>query len=168
MKSKSYIIDRALHWSAALLLLFMLMNLSTQLHNVNWDIKGQLEHRQAAVQTHAVIGLILLALTFTRIIFVKFTGTALPRVVPKSPRHALFIKFTHFSMYLCIGLLALTGMVMINNYEIPLHVWGIELSPSPATFFETFPQFHDVHMLLKQAIWWLIGIHFVGILYAKK
>jgi cytochrome b561 len=62
MKSKSYIIDRALHWISALLLLFMLMNLSTQLHNVDWDIKGQLEHRQDAVEAHPIIGMILLFL----------------------------------------------------------------------------------------------------------
>ncbi len=55
MKSTSYIVDRVLHWLSAFLLLFMLMNLSTQLHNVNWEIKGQLEHRQDAVEMHAVL-----------------------------------------------------------------------------------------------------------------
>ncbi|MCW8093309.1 cytochrome b/b6 domain-containing protein [Alteromonas sp. ASW11-130] len=168
MKSKTYIIDRALHWAAALLLLFMLMNLSTQLHNVDWDIKGQVEHRQDAVEWHAIIGIILLLLTVVRIIFPKLSKNVIPRVKPKSRNHAFFIKTTHIAMYICIGLLVITGIAMINNYEISLHVFGIELAPSRENFFEIFPKFHEIHMLLKQAIWWLIGIHFVGILYAKK
>jgi cytochrome b561 len=60
---KSYIIDKALHWISALLLFLMLMNLSSQLHNVDWDIKGQLEHRQDAVEMHAVIGILLVLFT---------------------------------------------------------------------------------------------------------
>lgn len=57
MQSKSYIVETALHWVSALLLLFMLLNLSSQLHNVDWDIKGQLEHRQDAVELQAFLAL---------------------------------------------------------------------------------------------------------------
>ncbi|MFZ8201849.1 cytochrome b/b6 domain-containing protein [Alteromonas portus] len=168
MKSKTYFLDRALHWSGALLLLFMLMSLSSQLHNVDWDIKGQLEHRQDAVEIHAVVGLILLVLTLARIIFPYFAKGHIPRVVPKGPKHALFIMVTHIAMYICIVLLVVTGLIMVNNYEIPLQIYGFDLSPSKESFFEFFPKVHAVHMLLKQAIWWLICIHFIGIMYAKK
>lgn len=168
MHSKSYIIDRALHWIAALLLLFMLMNLSTQLHNVDWDIKGQLLHRQEAVEVHALAGFALLAVTLFRILFPFLTKTPLPRVEPKSPKHGFFIKTTHMAMYLCIVMLVVTGVLMVNNYEIPLTILGVELSPDKDAFYGVFPKIHQIHMLLKQAIWWLIGIHFVGIMYAKK
>ena len=168
MKSTPYIIDRALHWIAALLLLFMLMNLSTQLHNVDWDIKGQLLHRQDAVEVHALMGITLLVVTFLRVIFPYLTKTRLPRVIPKSAKHAAFIKITHIAMYICIVMLVVTGVLMINNYEIPLTMLGVELPPDRDAFYAVFPQIHQVHMLLKQSIWWLIGIHFIGIMYAKR
>lgn len=168
MMSKSYIIDRALHWISALLLLLMLMNLSTQLHNVDWDIKGQLEHRQDAVEMHAIIGIVLVLFTVARLLFPYFAKGPIERVAPKSKRHALFIKFTHFALYACIFLLAGTGILLINNYEIPLTVLGFDLSPNRDAFYSFFPKVQEVHMVLKQTIWWLIVIHFVGIMYAKR
>ena len=168
MKSKSYIVDRALHWLSAFLLLFMLMNLSTQLHNVNWEIKGQLEHRQDAVEMHALIGIALVLFTLARLVFPYISKTEIPRVKPKSGKHALFIKLTHIAMYFCIFALAVTGIALINNYEIPLTVLGTEIAPDKESFYDTFPKIHEIHMVLKQAIWWLIGIHFFGIMYAKK
>lgn len=168
MKSKTYIVDRALHWISALLLLFMLMNLSTQLHHVNWDIKGQVTHRQEAVELHAVIGIILVLLTIARLIFPYLTKTKIERVQPESKKHSVFIKVTHVSLYLCIFLLATTGLALINNYQIPLTVFGIELAPDKEAFYQVFPDIHEIHMFLKQFIWWLIAIHFIGIIYAKR
>ncbi|MEO3680205.1 cytochrome b/b6 domain-containing protein [Rheinheimera fenheensis] len=168
MKSKSYIVDRALHWISALLLLFMLLNLSSQLHNVDWDIKGQLEHRQDAVELHAFLGIMLLVFTASRIIFPYLTKTRIERVSPTSKKHAIFIKVTHLSLYSCIFLLAATGLALINNYQIPLTVFGIELAPDKDAFYQVFPGIHDIHMVLKQLIWWLIAIHFFGIMYAKR
>jgi len=71
-------------------------------------------------------------------------------------------------MYLCILLLAATGIALINNYEIPLSVLGIEIAPNRESFYDIFPKIHEIHMILKQTTWWLIGIHFFGIMYAKK
>lgn len=168
MKSKSYIVDRALHWISALLLLFMLLNLSSQLHNVDWDIKGQLEHRQDAVELHAVLGITLLLFTIARIIFPYLSKTSIERVNLTSKTHSIFIKLTHISLYACIFLLAATGLALINNYQIPLTVFGIELAPDKDAFYQVFPGIHDIHMVLKQLIWWLIAIHFFGIMYAKR
>lgn len=168
MKSKSYIVDRALHWISALLLLFMLLNLSSQLHHVDWDIKGQLEHRQDAVELHAVLGIALLLFTIARLIFPYLCKTSIERVTPTSKKHSIFIKVTHLSLYACIFLLAATGLALINNYQIPLTVFGIELAPDKDAFYQVFPGIHDIHMVLKQLIWWLIAIHFFGIMYAKR
>lgn len=168
MKSKSYIIDRALHWIAALLLLFMLMNLSTQLHNVDWDIKGQLEHRQDAVEVHATIGVILLFFTIMRLVFPYITKRKIPRVQPRTAKHSAFIKITHIALYCCIFLLGVTGFLMLNNYEIPLEIYGMDFQESKNSFYQVFPKYHEIHMMLTSTIWWLIGIHFVGIMYARK
>ncbi|HAW94089.1 MULTISPECIES: cytochrome b/b6 domain-containing protein [unclassified Arsukibacterium] len=168
MKSKSYIVDRALHWISALLLLFMLMNLSTQLHHVDWDIKGQVLHRQDAVELHAFIGIILVIIMFGRLIFPYLTRTKIERVQPESKKHSVFIKVTHISLYSCIFLLAATGVALINNYQIPLTVFGFELAPDKDVFYQVFPKIHETHMFLKQLIWWLIAVHFIGIMYAKR
>lgn len=166
--SKTYAIDRGLHWVAALLLLFMPMNLSTQLHNVDWDIKGQLIHRQDAVELHATVGVLLVLITLARIAFPALVRIPLPRVVPKSTKHAGFIKVTHLALYLCILGLFATGIAMVNNYEIPLTIYGIALPPDRQNFYAVFPDIHAVHMMLTDSIWWLIAIHFVGIMYAKR
>ena len=168
MKSNSYIIDRAFHWAAALFLLFMLMNLSTQLHNVDWDIKGQLEHRQDAVELHGTIGVILLVITIMRLVFPYISKGNIPRIEPRSKKHSVFITVTHIALYLCIFLLGFTGLLMLNNYEIPLSVYGVDFNESRDSFYQVFPTYHEFHMMLTSTMWWLIAIHFVGIMYAKK
>lgn len=166
--NKSYVMDRALHWISALLLLLMLMMLSTQLHNVDWNIKGQLEHRQDAVEMHAIIGIILVLFTAARLLFPFVAKGSIKRVEPKSASHTLFVKLTHMALYACIFLLAGTGLLLINNYEIPLTVFGFDLSPDRDEFYSFFPTIHDVHMTLKQSMWWLIAIHFIGIMVSKR
>ncbi|TAP40432.1 hypothetical protein EYS00_08455 [Alteromonas sp. KUL49] len=166
--SKGYIADRALHWISAILLLLMLLNLSSQLHNVDWDIKGQVEHRQDAVEMHAIFGVVLVVVTLIRLALPRIVKVPLKRIVPKSPRHSLFITATHIAMYTCIFMLAGTGVLLVSNYEIPLSIFGVDLAPDREAFYGVFPDVHVVHMHLKQSIWWLIAIHFAGIMYAKR
>ncbi|MCV2883208.1 cytochrome b/b6 domain-containing protein [Aestuariibacter sp. AA17] len=168
MKTNTYIVDRALHWSAALMLLFMLLNLSSLLHNIDWDIKGQITHRQEAVEIHALVGILLLVVTFVRIVMPFVSKEKIPRIKPTSTAHKVFIQATHIALYSCITLLVLTGIIMINNYEIPIHIFGFVVGDNKEAFYDFFPKVHAIHILLKDSIWWLIAIHFVGIMYAKK
>lgn len=168
MKSKSYIIDRVLHWISALLLLFMLMNLASQLHNLDWDIKGQLQHRQDAVELHASVGIVLVVFTLARLLYPLVTQSVIERVQPTSVSHGWFIKITHIALYTCITLLAATGIGLINNYEIPLSVFGWQLAPAGDAFYRVFPPIHTLHLALTECMWWLIAIHFAGIMYAKR
>ncbi|KZN55816.1 hypothetical protein [Pseudoalteromonas luteoviolacea] len=55
MATQHYIVDRSLHWLAACLILFILMKMSAQIHTINYQIKGQVLHRQDAIQTHALM-----------------------------------------------------------------------------------------------------------------
>jgi hypothetical protein len=57
---------------------------------------------------------------------------------------------------------------MLNNYEIPLRVYDIGFQASKDSFYQVFPKYHEIHMMLTNTMWWLIAIHFVGIMYAKK
>lgn len=168
VNSKTYIVDRAFHWISALLLLFMLMNLSSQLHHMDWNIKGQLEHRQDAVEMHAIIGIILVLFTVARLVFPYLVKTPIKRIQPTSRYHALFIKTTHLALFGCIFLLVATGILLVNNYEIPLTILWFELAPNVDAFYSFFPTIHDIHMVLQQSMWWLIAVHFAGIMYAKR
>ncbi|WP_342366036.1 cytochrome b/b6 domain-containing protein [Pseudoalteromonas sp. S16_S37] len=94
--------------------------------------------------------------------------TTLPRMTPQSRRHGIFINTVHGLLYVCIFLLAGTGIAMVTHYELPLNILGIELSAQKEGYFSTFSQFHEIHLLLQQAMWWLIGIHLAGVLYAKR
>jgi len=167
MEFKPYIVDKVLHWSIVLMLLFML-NLSTELHYTNWEIKGPLLHRQEAVQFHAMVGIIVLLFIIVRAIFTHVMRGNIPRLPPKNNKHALFIKVIHVGMYFCLLALVFTGIGLINNYEIPLSIYGIELTPVRENFLKIFPTLHDIHLVLQNVFWWLVAIHFVGFIYAKK
>ncbi|BBN83215.1 hypothetical protein PA25_32000 [Pseudoalteromonas sp. A25] len=168
MLSKAYLMDRGLHWISALLLFYMLMVLSGQIHYVDWQIKGEVQHRQDALQAHATAGFVLVIIILSRVLYTLRFQTKLPRMTPQSRRHSLFINAVHGLLYVCIFLLAGTGILMVTNYELPLNILGIELPAKKDNYFSVFSQFHEVHLLLQQAMWWLIAIHLAGVLYAKR
>ena len=167
MKNKPYIFDKLLHWSVVLMLLFML-NLSTELHYTNWEIKGPILHRQDAVQFHASIGLLILLTIVIRAIFSKLMKDRIPRLQAKSNKHKIFIKLVHTSMYLCLFLLVITGLGLVYNYEIPLTIYGIELVPIRENFLAVFPTLHEFHLLVQTLFWWSVAVHLAGFIYAKR
>jgi len=167
MEFKPYIVDKVLHWSIVLMLLLML-NLSTELHYTNWEIKGPLLHRQEAIQFHATVGILILLIVISRVVFTQIMRASIPRIAPKSGKHAKFIKIIHVGMYSCLLALVFTGIGLIINYEVPLSIYGVELTPIREDFLKVFPKLHDVHLILQNVFWWLVAIHFAGFIYSKK
>ena len=168
MNTKEYIVDRVLHWVSALLLLFMLLNMASVIHNVDYKIKGQVEHKQDAIELHATVGAFLIICLIARIIWVKLYETRIPRTHMKTNRHELFVKVTHFFMFVLPLLLVTSGVAMAINSNIPLSIFGFDISPNKEGYREFFHVAHNAHLNLITAIWWLIGIHFVGILISKR
>jgi cytochrome b561 len=168
MNTKEYIVDRALHWISALLLLFMLLNMASIIHNVDYKIKGQVEHRQDAIELHATVGVFLIFCLITRIIWVKLNKTRIPRTQMKTKRHVLFVKVTHFFMFCLPFLLVASGIAMALNSNIPLSILGFDISANIEGYRAFFHVAHNAHLNLIAAIWWLIAIHFVGILISKR
>ena len=166
--NKAYLIDRVLHWMSAILLLIMLLNLSAELHTVDWTIKGQVEHRQDAVEKHGSLGLLLFVILLARILWGYVFRASIPRLAPKSLRHKRVTQIIHFTMYGILFLLLITGVLMIGRYELPLSVYGISFPADKAAFISTFPEIHQIHMFAREAIWWLIALHFVAVMAAKK
>lgn len=166
--NKLYLTDRILHWLSAVLLLMMLLNLSAELHTVNWTIKGQTEHRQDAVQKHGSIGLILFVVVLVRLIWGYIYREQIPRLPPKSLRHKRITQAIHGLLYTTIFILIATGVMMLAHYELPLNVYGVGFAADKAGFIDTFPVLHEIHMFARDAVWWIIGLHFVGVMYARK
>ncbi len=166
--SKTHIIDRVLHWLSAILLLYMMMNMGTLIHTVDWTVKGQVEHRQEAIQDHAVMGTVLLILLIARIAWYYSNKDKIPRTVISNKKHQLFISATHWVLYLTCFALVATGFYMVANIDIPLQIFGIEFTANMDNYWQNFPAAHDIHMTLRDALWWLIALHFAGVMYSKK
>ena len=166
--SKPYIVDRALHWISAVLILYMLTNMGSQIHLVDYRIKGQVEHRQEAIEFHATIGAILLLVLIGRFLWFRLYQAQIPRSEIANKVHNRFIKLTHVLLYLVVGSLALTGLMMTFNSELNLNALGMLLSDGSGYNLQAYADFQSVHLNLITAFWWLIGIHFVGAIYARR
>ncbi|QBG37158.1 hypothetical protein [Litorilituus sediminis] len=64
----SYVIDRVLHWSASSLILGMLLIMGTQIHNIDYRIKGTIEHKQDAIEVHFIMAVLVFVLLLARAI----------------------------------------------------------------------------------------------------
>lgn len=168
MNTNEYIVDRVLHWISALLLLFMLLNMASMIHNVDYKIKGQIEHRQDAIELHATVGVLLIIFLVVRIIWGKLNKSKIPRTHIKSKRNKLFVKVIHFFMFFTPLLLVTSGVAMALNSNIPLSIFGIDISANIEGYRAFFHVSHNAHLNLITAIWWLTGIHIVGILISKR
>jgi cytochrome b561 len=114
------------------------------------------------------MGVVLLTLTLVRIVLPFVCQGEIPRIQPHNNKHRIFINITHIALYFSIGLLVAIGLIMIANYAIPITLLGMTFEGKKENFYQFFPKVYDVHMFLQTSIWWLITIHFFGVLYAKK
>ena len=166
--SKPYVIDRVLHWVSSFLILFMLLNMSAQIHTVNYQLQGQLEHRQSAIETHAFTGLLLLTLLIIRIgWYVRFKAQ-IPRQEISKKKHRTAIKTIHALLYLTVLTLAASGLAMATNSDIPLEILGFILSDGGTQHVQQYALVREVHLSSITLFWWLIGLHFAGAIYARR
>ena len=165
---KAYIVDRGLHWISALLLILMLLTLSAELHTVDWDVKGQIAHRQEAVQQHAAMAFVLALVLVFRLVWSARFSTSLPRLQPKSPLHHYLVKVSHASLYFSITVMFVTGALMALTYDLPLSVFGAALGDEPQKYIDTFPQLREIHLFTQSLVGWLIVLHVAGAVYSRR
>lgn len=166
--SQPYVVDRALHWLSALAILFMLLNMRAQMHTVDYQVKGQIEHRVDAIEIHASAGVILLVLLLCRFVWFHLNKDQIPRQLVTKTNHQRFIKVTHFLLYLAVAALAVTGFLMANNSDLILSIFGVQLSTGGEQHGQFYGKVRDIHLWLINAFWWLIGIHVIGAMAARK
>ncbi len=163
-----YIVDRVLHWLSALGLLFMLLNMSAQLHTVDWQIKGQVAHKQDAIEVHALVGSLLLLVLLAREIWYRAYAPHIPRQQVANPVHRRVIQLVHVMLPITIAALAITGLLMTTEADMPLSLWGMTLTDGATGMAGAYSSLHNWHLRLIELMWWLIGLHFIGVLYARR
>lgn len=165
---KSYVIDRVLHWSSSLLILFMLLVMGSQIHNTDYRIKGAIEHKQDAIEIHFIMGFLLLVLLLSRIIWSKFFLPEKRKATFNSLMHKNIVRVVHFSLYFVLFSLIVSGVLMITNYEHPLSILNIVSFSLGETKQFIFNQANEIHLYLESAIYFLIAMHFAGALYSRR
>ncbi|MCG7549927.1 cytochrome b/b6 domain-containing protein [Pseudoalteromonas sp. Of7M-16] len=168
MDNKYYIVDRTLHWFAAFLILFILMNMSAQIHTIDYQIKGQELHRQESIQTHALMALGVFTLVLTRLIWEKLFSGKLTRQPIQSRAHAILVKIVHGGFYLILSGLVVTGVGMAINAEVVIYLFGLQFSDAVSRDGHFYASMLDIHLMLIDTLWWVIAAHFVGVLYARR
>jgi len=139
--------------------------MGSQIHNTDYRIKGAIEHKQDAIEVHFIMGFLVLLLLLSRIIWSKFFLPESRKTTFNSLLHNNIVKVVHFSMYLVLFSLIVSGVFMVTNYEHPLSILNIISFSLGETKLFIFNQANEIHLYLESAIYFLIAMHFAGALY---
>jgi len=165
---KSYQIDRVFHWISAVAIIFLLTDMGTRIHNVDYRIKGAIQHKQDAIEIHVTIALILLVSLVCRIVWHQFFLHKEHKLKYGSVKHKWLVRFVHITMYTGLFLLMVSGFFMVINYEHPLNFFGVVQFSQNNTNSLTFNSANNWHLNFKSMIYYLILIHFIGAMYNRR
>ena len=163
-----YIIDRILHWSAALLMLGMVSTMGAEIHSTDYTIKGAVLHKQDAINIHLMMGLGLLTLIIGRIFWSAFVLEKHKKPQFKSPLHKTVVTITHLLMYGSLFSMIATGLVMISNYEHQLTLLDSLSFPENGGNLTKFTDARTTHMWMLNAFYVFIVGHVGAAIYSKR
>jgi|GEM_PF-1042629 len=165
---KTRIVDRVLHWLSAGAIIFLLFDIGFKVHIVDYRIKGAVQHKQDAIEIHALVACILLLILVSRLIWYRFFLAKEFHLKYTDSKHKLAVRIVHFSMYLTFLLLMMSGVLMVLNYEHPLNILGIvqlsEAGGDRSLFFSA----HDWHLYFESTVYFLIFLHLAGVMYSHR
>lgn len=163
-----YIVDRILHWSAALLMLGMVSTMGAEIHSTDYTIKGAVLHKQDAINIHLMMGLGLLTLIIGRIFWSAFVLEKHKKPQFKSPLHKGIVTITHLLMYGALFSMIATGVIMISNYEHPLTLLNSLSFAEAGGNLKTFTDARTAHMWMLNAFYVFIAGHVGAAIYSKR
>lgn len=164
----SYVVERILHWVSALAILLLLTDMGTRIHYVDYEIKGIVQHKQDAIEVHITYALILLVAMCARLIWRKFFLHKQYQLQFSSRQHKWLVTLVHSSMYIILGGLMLTGLLMVLNYEQALNFYQLVTFSDNAVDKLAFVKANEWHLLLESSIYLLIIIHIAGAIYNRR
>lgn len=149
----------ALHW---LTFLLMIAVYATMEFRSNFE-RGSPE-RELMKTVHYMLGLSVLLLTAARIWF--RSRQSYPAIEPATPvwQHKL-AALVHLALYLLLFGLPLLGWLILSAEGKTIPFWGLELPALIAPNEALAGTFEDLHELLADAGYALIGLHALAALY---
>lgn len=165
---QTYIIDRILHWLSSLSIIFLLFDMGTRIHNIDYRLKGAVQHKQDAIEIHILVATFLLAILAARLIWYKFFLHVDYQLNYENDKHKWFVRLIHSAMYATLLLLMCSGVLMIIDYEHPLNVLGLLQFSLENTNNAAFANANKWHLLFESAIYVLIFTHVAGVIYKRR
>lgn len=164
----SYVVDRTLHWLSSFSIIFLLFDMGSRIHNIDYRLKGAVQHKQDAIELHIIIAVFLLIILAARLIWYKFFLHADYRLSYENTKHKWLVRLIHTAMYLTLLLLMGSGVFMIANYEHPLNVLGLLQFSLENTNNASFANANKWHLLFESTIYALIFTHIAGVIYKRR
>jgi len=169
MKPKlTYAVDRALHWTSALAILLMLWDMGTRIHFVDYEIKGIVQHKQDAIEFHMTVAVIMLVSLAARFIWSRWFLHDSYQLTYTSNKHKWLVLTVHYSLYLILALLVVTGILMITNYEHVLSFYQLISFSENNVNRPLFYDANDWHIQLQNIIYLFLCLHIAGAIYNKR
>ena len=153
--------QRNLHWIILILIV---------LAYITMEFRGEFARGSAGrvfmVQSHFLLGLSILALFIPRILLRFKRGT--PAIEPALPAwQANLSKLLHVAIYIFLFAQPLLGLATVwtDGKVIMIPFTGIELPALLAANKELAHQLEDLHKLLAEIFYYLVGLHVLAALY---
>jgi len=165
---KTRIVDRVLHWLSAGAIIFLLFDMGTRIHSIDYRVKGAIQHKQDAIELHVAIAFVLFVTLVGRMVWYRFFLDQAYHLKYESNKHKCLVRTVHLGMYLTLFLFMISGLFMVTNYEHSLNIFGfISLSEANADKL-IFNSANNWHLYFESSIYLLIFAHFIGAMYNRR
>ncbi|WP_448569184.1 cytochrome b [Thalassotalea ganghwensis] len=164
----SYIVDRVLHWLSVAAILYLLLNMGSSIHNIDYTIKGAIQHKQDAIALHMSIGVVLFCTLVLRLIWYRFFLDKRYWLTYENVKHKWLVRSIHGAFYGVLLLMMISGLVMINHYEHPLSIFNLFEFSQRVENRSLFFTANDWHLTFESLVYWLIALHLAGVIYSKR
>jgi cytochrome b561 len=146
---------RIAHWLSAALVISLLVLGAVMVFAI-----ADPARRFELTQIHKPLGILALVLTVARLCF--RLGSSVPKVAQKSRPVALAAKTGHFTLYLLLFLMPLSGWLMVTTtpIRIPVTFFGLVALPFPLSpDLATYQAARTTHLFLSIALALMVVVH---------
>lgn len=164
----SYIVDRILHWLSSFSIIFLLFDMGSRIHNIDYRLKGAVQHKQDAIEIHMLIAVFLLIVLVARLVWYKFFLHKSYHLSYENNKHKWLVRLVHTAMYVILLLMMGSGILMITNYEHPLNILGFLQFSLENSNNASFANANKWHLLFESTIYALIFTHITGVIYKRR
>ena len=165
---QTHTLDRILHWLSAVAILFLLFDMGTRIHNIDYRTKGAIQHKQDAIELHVTIAAMLFIILVMRILWSRYCLHPDHRPNYHNSKHQWLVKLVHTSMYFTLFAMMISGIAMVTNYEHALSMWDVFTLSIQDTNQALFVNANNWHLRLESLLYLLIFVHFAGAIYNRR